>query len=107
MNNAKTWMWCEHYFWENWKEIFNPKKFNWVGFHFFIFHVEYDPHGPIFSLNFGILGLGFYLSANPPWETRHSKELKKTMDDIKEHPENLKTSDEDDFRPNSELGDIG
>lgn len=58
-------------------------KFNWYTWQLFDCTFEYEPYGPLFSLRVHLLGLGFYISFNPPWETIASRKLKKRVESIK------------------------
>lgn len=50
-------------------------KWNWFTFQLFDCTFEYEPYGPLFSWRFHILGFGWYVGINPPWETKASKDL--------------------------------
>jgi len=91
-----SWKLVEARVYNEWYQFFNPKKWNWITFHFARIGFDYDRFGPLFSFDFTFAGIGFYISFNPPWETKQSKEIQKRANDIEIDPD----------RHTSELGDI-
>lgn len=80
--------------WDGIAQLFG--KYNWYTFTLANIHCEYEPYGPLYSVNIQLLGFGFYLGINPPWETPESihlnercKEAFKMRDDLdgKNEPE--------------------
>ena len=73
---SEKWSWH----WDGIAQLFG--KFNWYTFSLANIHCEYEPYGPQFSLNIQLLGFGFMLSINPPWETPASLHLKARCDEV-------------------------
>lgn len=58
-------------------------KWNWYTFQLFECTFEYEPYGPLYSWRFHILGFGWYVGINPPWETKQSKHIQERCDEAK------------------------
>ena len=81
-----NWAVCEAYCYEQWTQvaaIFGRRKFNWHTATLFKCEFDYDLYGPLFSFEFVIFGLGFYISVNPPCETKQSQGVKRRLKEIK------------------------
>jgi len=77
-------------FYEQWTQLLDPKKYNWINLRILLLELDYDKHGPMVSFDITVAGLGFYISFALNYETKQSKEIKKAIKEVKEHPENLR-----------------
>lgn len=64
-------------------------SYNWLNFTFIHCACEYDPIGPSFEVDLGILGFCCRLSFALPWTTERSQHLKETIAEIDLDPDNM------------------
>jgi len=84
------WKLVEVRFYNEWFQLRELEKWNWITFDVIRIQFDYDRFGPLLSFDFALAGLGFYISFNPPWETKQSRKIQQQIKEVREHPERLK-----------------
>ena len=75
--------WITLSWWSDWDAIIKlGKGFNWVNLSLIGVELEYEKHGPCFSITMKLLGFGVSFSIALPFETEQSLEIKRRIDSI-------------------------
>lgn len=69
-------------FYCDWPAVFNPKRYNWVDFHFIQLRCEYEKAGPCFEMDMALLGFGVWFAFSLPWKTEQSERLTRMVTEL-------------------------
>lgn len=85
----KEWLrkWVGFYLRCEWLSWVRPAQYNWIDITICHIQAEYNKAAPQWELDFILIGIGFHLQVGMPWSTDNSRELKKRVDEMIEHPE--------------------